>query len=274
MKWPFVSKKSFALIFVLVLALVGVSAWIVLARVQGERVMALGAEGRGARMAGFPRLILWAWERPERLDFIDPRAVGVAFLSKTIYLREDKVIERPRMQPLKVPQGTTLVAVVRIETVRDAPPLLSTTQRAEVVKALAEASRAPNVSVLQIDFDALTSEREFYAKLLEDVRQQLPKAMPLSITALASWCMDDNWLDKLPVDEAVPMLFRMGVDEKRIRGFINEGGQFRSPLCRLSKGVSTDEPVKLASTELRTYVFHTQAWTERSVQSVIQKEPK
>jgi hypothetical protein len=272
MRLPFISKKGFALIFACLLVMLSMLAILLLLRLQDGRAMTGGAgSSPSARMAGFPRLFLWAWERPEQLDFINPREVGVAFLSKTIYLREDKVIERPRMQPLKVPQGTTLIAVVRIEAARDAPPLLTATQRAEIVAALVEAAGAPNVSALQIDFDALESERRFYQSLLQDLRPRLPQAMPLSITALASWCIDDNWLDGLPVDEAVPMLFRMGLDERRIKSYLKEGGAFRSPLCRLSSGVATDEPVNLTSPGARTYVFHTQAWTYGSVRRAIER---
>lgn len=30
----------------------------------------------------FPRTILWAWERPEDLEFLDPREFAVAFLAQ------------------------------------------------------------------------------------------------------------------------------------------------------------------------------------------------
>src|SRR5262249_47788705 len=30
---------------------------------------------------GLPQIMLWAWERRENLDFIDPREIGVAFLA-------------------------------------------------------------------------------------------------------------------------------------------------------------------------------------------------
>jgi hypothetical protein len=267
---PFIPRRSFAIVLVCLLALLSGAA-IFFVRLQNERAMAVGAASTSARMSGFPKLFLWAWERPEQLDFINPREVGVAFLARAIFLREEKVIQRPRMQPLKVPTGTTLIAVVRIETARDAPPSLSIAQRAETVAALIEVSKMPNISALQIDFDAKESERAFYKGLLQDLRARLPQGMPLSITALASWCIYDNWLDGLPVDEAVPMLFRMGIDERRVTGYLKEGGAFRSPLCRLSSGVSTDESIKLASPAERTYVFHTQAWSKDSVRRVIER---
>ena len=42
------------------------------------------------------------------------------------------------------------------------------------------------------------------------VRRRLPRDLPLSMTALASWCAGDTWIEALPVDEAVPMLSRWG----------------------------------------------------------------
>jgi hypothetical protein len=271
MRLRFISKKSLVLISACLLALLSMVALLLFLRLHDEKAAAQPNTASSSRLAAFPRLFLWAWERPEELDFINPREVGVAFLATTIYLRGEGVVKRPRLQPLKVPPGTTLMAVVRIEVVREAVPSLSSAQRAAVVAALMEAARAPNVSALQIDFDALASERGFYRNLLEDLRARLPEAMPLSITALASWCIHDNWLDRLPVDEAVPMLFRMGVDERHIKSFVKEGGEFRSPLCRLSRGISTDEPLKFLSTAPRTYIFHTQAWTATSVRRAIER---
>src|SRR5687767_16011817 len=69
-----------------------------------------------------PAVILWAWERPEDLTFIDPQKTGVAFLAKTITLRGDKVLVRPRLQPLTLPEGAKTIAVVRIETDRSDSP--------------------------------------------------------------------------------------------------------------------------------------------------------
>src|SRR4030095_12284537 len=63
-----------------------------------------------------PNTILWAWERPEQLDFIDPEQIGVAYLAKTIQLQQEDVFVRPRLQPLTLRPSTRLVAVVRIET--------------------------------------------------------------------------------------------------------------------------------------------------------------
>ena len=37
-------------------------------------------------MSAVPLLVLWAWERPEDLRFLDPIRVGVAFLAATVRL--------------------------------------------------------------------------------------------------------------------------------------------------------------------------------------------
>lgn len=65
-------------------------------------------------------------------------------------------------------------------------------------------SAEPGAVALQVDFDARASQHTFYARLLRDLRRQMPPSLPLSITALASWCSYDDWIRGLPVDEAVP----------------------------------------------------------------------
>jgi hypothetical protein len=271
MRLPVISKKSFVIILVSLFAVLAAVPLLFFPRLQDEKALAYARRGSRARLSGFPRLFLWAWERPEQLEFINPREVGVAFLAKTIYLSDERVTARPRMQPLRVPTGTVLIAVVRVETVREARPSLSDKQRAELVSGLIEAAQLPNVRALQIDFDALESERPFYKSLLEDVRARLPEEMPLSMTALASWCIYDNWLDNLPVDEAVPMLFSMGLDDRRVKSYLKEGGDFRSALCRSSTGISTDEQASFAPASRRTYVFNTRAWTQDSLRPLIER---
>jgi len=98
------------------------------------------------------------------------------------------------------------------------------------------------------------------------VRHVLPPSVGLSITALASWCAGDNWIADLPVDEAVPMIFRMGVDDQRIKSFLVEGNDFPEPLCRASYGIALDEPVAMKfADKRRLYVFAEHAWTEKDV---------
>ncbi len=223
----------------------------------------------GDRLENFPKTILWAWERPENLTFIDPASVGVAFLARTLYWRGSEVIVRPRLQPLRVPPRTALLAVVRIETDTLKPIGETLTQKQKTVDAIAELSSLPNVRALQIDFDARQSERELYRELLREVRNRLDTSLPLSITALASWCMYDNWLAGLPIDEAVPMLFRMGVDERNVLLFLNRHKRFPAKQCRTSVGVSLDEPLTKVPAHRRVYVFNPKPWSQSTLQTML-----
>jgi hypothetical protein len=274
-----------------------------------------------------PRVMLWAWERPEDLQFLNPRTTGVAFLAGTIEIRslaagsaasaETSVVMHPRLQPLLVPPATALMAVVRVETPNDlwhrpgaagdgpsdepgehlraggssssATAPYSDDQRERVAEMIASVAAIRGVRAVQVDYDATRSERSFYRKLLEDVRDRLPRGMPLSMTALASWCIGDTWLNLLPVgtiDEAVPMLFRMGPDATNVAAFVRQGNPFRAQACRASLGVSTDEAFSQSLLEgklkpfaggrnpRRVYVFSNRAWTSAGVKQIVAEVSK
>lgn len=225
-----------------------------------------------SRTSQLPATILWAWERPERLDFIDSKKVGVAFLAKTIYLRGDRVVSRPRLQPLTLPPGARVVAVARIESEHSNSkrPALSPAQIRETASTISELGSLPNVVMVQVDFDATASERAFYRELLTQLRGKIPPSTALSITALASWCKGDNWLEDLPVDEAVPMLFRMGIERKQFLSGLSAGEGFTSRLCRSSAGVSTDEPLAQLPRVQRLYVFNPRVWSPDALNTTME----
>lgn len=224
-------------------------------------------------MEGFPRTILWAWERPENLMFIDPKEVGVAFLAQTLYLRGGTLIVRPRFQPLHVPPQTSLIAVVRIESDRLEPPLLSLRQRLQTMNAIKQLARLQKIRAVQIDFDAKISERDFYRGLLNGLRKALDDSIPLSITALASWCIHDDWLSDLPIDEAVPMLFRMGVDQRQVSTYLGRQKDFPSKRCRKSLGISLDEPLPSLPSRSRVYVFNPRSWSGNDLDRIMRALP-
>ena len=218
-----------------------------------------------------PHVILWAWERPEDLEFLDTERYGVAFLAQTLILQEDEVIFRPRRQPLKVSPGAKLIAVTRIESLKTTGKraAMSNRQKEQLLKLVLKTLQLDKVLAIQIDFDAAASERDFYSHFLKDLRAQLPETVPLSMTALASFCIGDRWLDDLPVDEAVPMIFRMGADDKAIKNSLANGDDFREPLCRRSYGVSIDEPLEMKMDRTRRlYVFTDHVWTEKDLASL------
>ena len=176
-----------------------------------------------------PRQVIpWAWERREDLRFVRGE---VAYLAQTITLRSSDVDVHPRMQPLFIDKSTRVTPVVRIETHRAA---LDDAQRGAVVAAI---DRLHSDHV-QIDFDATASERAFYRALITDLHRTIPH---ITITALASWCSDDRWLAGLPIEDAIPMLFQMGADDRVVRARLARGEDFREPLCRMSAGITIDE---------------------------------
>jgi hypothetical protein len=228
------------------------------------------ADSTAARLEQIPRVVLWAWERPTDLRFINPSDTGVAFLARTIRLRSGEVLMRPRLQPLNLPEGARVIAVARVETDSVNKPALSNQQAQNLAAAVAEMARLPGVSHIQIDFDATRTQRKFYRDVIVEVRRRLPDTVSLSITALASWCTYDDWLSDLPIDEAVPMLFRMAADGKQIANRLDAGEDFTAPPCRSSYGISTDEPRSNLSAARRLYVFNPDPWTEESVRAILE----
>jgi hypothetical protein len=218
------------------------------------------------RRLAVPRLLLWAWERPEDLRFIDPEQVGVAFLAATIHLGATAIDLERRMQPLRVASQTKLIAVIRIEAAGDAH--LDRQQVQKSLSYLVELGTLPQVVAIQVDFDATVSERVFYRQLLVELRQQLPSDTPISITALASWCIGDPWIADLPIDEAVPMLFRMGVGQREVRSWIGSDRDFPTAVCRDSLGISTDETWKWLPGGRRVYAFSPKPWDRRSLDAL------
>jgi hypothetical protein len=259
-------RKTFAAIAVATLMLASLALAFTESRSRFGKRMATAPVARPNRM---PRVVLWAWERPVDLRFINPSETGVAFLARTIHLRSNEVVVRPRLQPLDLPEGTSVIAVTRVESDQRTKPDLSIQQTEQLATAIAEMVRLPNVSMIQIDFDATRSERAFYHDVILAVRARLPTSVALSITALASWCADDDWISDLPIDEAVPMLFRMGPDRRRIRDRVASGEEFAARPCRDSYGISTDEPLRNLSGAKRLYVFNPGAWTESSVREIM-----
>jgi hypothetical protein len=220
------------------------------------------------------RLVLWAWERPEDLSFVDPQRVEIAYLAATLTLRGSRVIMRPRLQPLLIPPAMRPIAVARIESDPTEPPLLTTEQNGALANEITKIATRPNISAIQIDFDARVSERDFYRALLADLRARLPRPLKLSMTALASWCLFDNWIDELPVDEATPMVFRMGADQESVRTRLNAGADFRARLCQNSVGISLDEPLPHRLKGRTLYIFNPQPWTKSAVARAIEESGK
>lgn len=209
--------------------------------------------------------MLWAWETAEDLTGLDTHQVGVAFLARQL-LVGSQVKVRPRYQPLRVPPGTWLIAVVRVEVPPHTAP--GKDEVMPTAQAIVEAARLPNVRALQVDFDAVASQRAFYANVLRDVRMALPSGFPLSMTALVSWCGRDSWLNGLPVNEAVPMFFRMGGPASTRATAPRSQAAIIEPLCSGAAGLATDEAWPELRPAQRVYLFRPGSWTKNEIAQV------
>ncbi len=234
--------------------------------------LALRSNSHKSRFRTFPSVTLWAWEQPEDLRGLDSRRFAVAYLDQTIILT-NTVDLVPRRQPLLISPEVKLIAVVRIDARAGTADLSDPSLPKKIAAIITQSFPDRSPSALQIDFDARKSQRAFYTALLQEVRRELPANIPLSVTALASWCAFDDWIGKLPIDEAVPMFFRMGPDHppSDLPGW---NYPIREPLCRGVAGVSTDEAWPKLKSDTRLYIFHPRAWNSIALSNLESDFPR
>jgi hypothetical protein len=247
------------------LLLIAVAALVLLFTEFGERRW-----GADARHDDLPRLMLWAWERPVNIPSLDTTTTGVAFYAGSIYITADSVEPRKRVNTLSVPPGTRLLPVVRIESggTAGSSPGVAGRQVHEVAALLSEVVRSDPHTALQIDFDATQSERGFYSQVIHELRQMTGPKAHIEITALASWCVSDPWIDSLPIDGAVPMLFRMGKEQDQITQAFATGKDIRSKAAEGLLGIALDEAAPLDAATRRLYVFNSGPWSAPALHRV------
>lgn len=220
-----------------------------------------------ARQPAPGRLVVWAWERPEDLRFLPPD-VEIAVQTGFVVLSGDDVFARGRRHPLKAHKAQATTAVVHVELDPRRAPAWTPLQRARAADEVARL--AEGFPRAQIDLEVPASGRQIVLDLVHDVRSRLPPRTRLSMTALASWCEGETWLNKAEVDEIAPMLFRMGRDGADIRARLDSGRDFANPRCRSAVAISADSPLPTAPPGRRTYVFNPHSWTPQDFDRVRQ----
>ena len=214
-----------------------------------------------SRAAGAPAsmLVVWAWERPEDLAFLKPPAEAAVQMG-FVELSGDAVIARGRRFPLQVAPERVTTALVHVQIDPTRPLDWTPRVRAKAAAAVLAYARVLPAARVQIDFEVRGSERQVLLDLLHDVRTGLAPGVRLSMTALASWCAE-GWLARAPVDEVVPMLFRMGAAGAGLKAKLAAGGDFADPACRKALAVSVDTPIRRAPRGRRVYLFSPRSWT-------------
>lgn len=209
-------------------------------------------------------LVLWAWERNEDLRFLagEPH-VEVAAVLTTVRLVGEQAYVYGRRQHLAVPAGIRVTPVVHVDAMLQNPPVFNDAQRQAIVNAVLAASHhsgGAGDERVQLDFETGISGRPFYRRLIEEIRRDT-RHLHVSVTALASWCAQDRWMQALEVDEIIPMLFRMGRDGNGIRRRLASTGKLPDPACN-SVGIALDEPLSSRLLYRRIYVFNPRSWQQ------------
>ena len=183
---------------------------------------------------------------------VDNGSASVSCMS--ILLSGDTAAATPRRQPALVLPTQHLVGVVHVEIDRTRPLAWTPDQRARTTAAILWLTRDPRLAERQIDLEVRRSERPVLLSLLADLRAALPRAT-LSMTALASWCDTERWISAAPVDQVVPMLFRMSPGGAGLRARLAAGGDLADPACRTALGVATDTALPLVPPGRRMFLF-------------------
>lgn len=221
-----------------------------------------------------PKVFLWAWERPENLLFLKDQNVGVAFFAGGVVYNGENLVFRKRFQQLLVPEGTFLMPAIRIDNFSSRSlSLLEENEQENLANFIVEICSVKDSNGCQIDFDAQESERLFYKKLITKVRKNLSNNLPLSITALVSWCNKDSWLNGLPVQEIVPMFYELGEDDYIVKNNLVGGDFMDFKNCQKAIGISDKE--EFPDSDLlkgrKIYLFSYSSWTEKSFSAIINK---
>jgi hypothetical protein len=226
-------------------------------------ILALAACRAGERPA--PTLILWAWERPEDLRFA-PAEAEIAVQTGFVDIAGASFAAHGRRYPMLTshPPATALVHV-QIDPAQ--PVQWTPALRQRVAAAVLHYAAVFPARRVQLDFEVRASDRQILLDLLADLRRGLPRGTILSMTALASWCDGETWLDAAPVDEIVPMLFRMRGGET-LKNRLAAGGDFRNPRCRAALGVASDAAIERAPPGRRVYLFSPANWTAADYERV------
>lgn len=216
----------------------------------------------------YSKIYLWAWERPENFSFLKEYSnTTIVFYAGDIVIKGGKATTNLRRNPLFIPNNVKSFPLVRIDSFDSPSNLVANTDKISdfIIKICGLYKEC------QLDFEARTSEYDFYLGLMNKIRTILPDKK-ISVTALASWCSGKSFLDNLATDKAVPMLYRMGKDSSKIKKEA-VGKWFLSNLkCGDSIALSVDELDFNPRRYMRgrsVYLFNSNPWTEESYKSTL-----
>jgi hypothetical protein len=218
----------------------------------------------------YPKIILWAWERKEDLRFINNKNIEIAYLALTIRISHNALVLRRRNNILFKDERINSFPVIRIEAANNSLPYLNQSTELKIVNEITSIAIHSNAKRIQIDFDALKSQRNFYKNILKKLKNKL-KDTKISITALLSWCIYDDWILDDLVDEIVPMSFDLGKEKKQILSELIKNPNLLKPYCRKSLGISTQGDFPISFKVERLYLFHPRSWTKEDLNKILRQ---
>lgn len=200
--------------------------------------------------------VAWVWPSSDAPPAADYQTLAV--LTDTLLFKGEGVARQPRRRALVVLDARVqVIPVVHVQALPDSPDVFTDAQRKAVLGALDRAVAGATSGWVQLDFEAPSRQREAYLALVKTARQRLPASVRLSVTALASWCLQGAWLDSLAADEVVPMWYRMG--EPVAQDHPGLHARCRGPAA----GFSVQVPPKQAVADrfARRFWFNERNWT-------------
>lgn len=200
-----------------------------------------------------PEIFWWYWDRPAGQLPPPAPGVGAAVVVTHLILSGEAVFRQSRRNALPLPDGVMVIPVIHVEVDPAHPFAGNAAQLHGLRDAVIDAAVRGTPAWVQLDFEARQSQRAFWLAAVHAIKAALPTTPRLSVTALASWCHGDRWLGDAPVDEVVPMYFRLG----RVRpAFVSRSAAgVDEPLCAQAHGVADDEPDWPVALPGRRYVF-------------------
>ncbi len=187
-----------------------------------------------------------------------------AVLVETVVLQGQGVVRRPRMQALVMAPGVAVTPVVHVQAGAGSGAVFTPAQRHAVLVALQRYAPRASSGTVQLDFEAPPRQREAYLALVADARRLLPRTLKLSVTALASWCRQGDWLDRIEADEVVPMLYRLGPESEDWRRLWLHNPERLHARCRgpaVGFAVQEMPASPVFDRYTRRYWFHERNWS-------------
>jgi hypothetical protein len=87
--------------------------------------------------------------------------------------------------------------------------------------------------------------------------------LKVSITALASWCVDDGWIETLDIEYAVPMLYRMGDDAHKIMHSFSSTLAWPVKKCQNNVAFEVQGTFIKPTRNAKVFLFNNKAWSEK-----------